>query len=130
MSTLKVNNIQNASGGSNSTPDEIESGRLKAWGSFKGSGTVSIHASYNFSSITDISAGRYRLTFTNAMSDTNYALSGNTMKGDSNNDGNAKIQLGGCDGTPAENTGNFEARTLASHLDHNDPDKFWVMVAR
>jgi len=130
MSTLKVNTIQNTSGGSSSTPEEIETGRLKAWGSFKGSGTVSIHASYNFSSITDISSGRYRLNFSTSMSDTNYAITANTMKGDNNNDGNAKIQCGGCDGTPAVNTGSFEARTLASHVDHNDPDKFWVMVAR
>tara|TARA_R100001129_G_scaffold23111_1_gene14659 strand:- start:17 stop:409 length:393 start_codon:yes stop_codon:yes gene_type:complete len=130
MSTLKVNAIQDTSGGNESTAAEINTGRLKAWGSFKGSGTVSIHASYNFSSITDISTGRYRLNFSTNMSDTNYSITANTMKGDSNNDGNAKIQCGGCDGTPAVNVGSFEARTLASHLDHNDPDKFWVMVAR
>ena len=31
MSTLKVNNIQTASGGSNSTPEQIEQGRAKVW---------------------------------------------------------------------------------------------------
>ena len=130
MSTLKVNTIQNTSGGSSSTPEQIETGRLKAWGSFKGSGTVSIHASYNFSSITDISQGRYRLSFSNAMSDTNYAITANTMKGDANNDGNVKIQCGDNDGNPAVNTGNFNVQVIHSHVDRADPDKFWVMVAR
>ena len=53
MSTLKVNNIQTASGGSNSTPEQIEQGRAKVWLNMQGSGTVAINDSFNVSSITD-----------------------------------------------------------------------------
>ena len=53
MSTLKVNNIQTAGGGSNSTPEQIEQGRAKAWINFDGDGTISIRDSFNVSSITD-----------------------------------------------------------------------------
>ena len=130
MSTLKVNNLQDINGANNSTPAEVASGRLKAWGSFKGSGSVSIHASYNFSSITDISQGRYKLNFSTSMSDTNYAITANSMKGDANNDGNVKIQCGDNNGNPAVNTGNFNVQVIHSNVDRADPDKFWVMVAR
>ena len=36
MSTLKVNTIQNTSGGSSSTPEQILNGRIKAWVEFNG----------------------------------------------------------------------------------------------
>ena len=78
MSTLKVNNIQNKSGGNTSTADEIYSGRAKAWVNFDGTtGTlnqpdVTIRASFNVSSVTDNGTGYYTVTFTNAMTDANY----------------------------------------------------------
>ena len=73
MSTLKVNNLQNASGGSNSTPAEIQSGRAKAWVNFNGGGTVAIRDSFNVSSITDHNTGQYSVTYTTAMSNDDYA---------------------------------------------------------
>ena len=73
MSTLKVNNIQTASGGSNSTPAEIQSGRAKAWVNFNGGGTVAIRDSFNVSSITDHNTGQYSVTYTTAMSNDDYA---------------------------------------------------------
>ena len=39
MSTLKVDNLQTASGGSNSNPEQIFQGRAKAWVNFNVSGT-------------------------------------------------------------------------------------------
>ena len=73
MSTLKVDTIQDQAGGNASTPDEIYSGRAKAWLKMNGVGTVSIYSSYNVSSITDIGTGEYRMNFTTAFSDASYA---------------------------------------------------------
>ena len=42
MSTLKVNNLQDISGGNNSTPEQVAKGRAKAWLHMKGTGTISI----------------------------------------------------------------------------------------
>jgi hypothetical protein len=45
----------------------------RAWVNFNGIGTVAIRASGNVSSITDLSTGKYRVNFTTAMPDANYA---------------------------------------------------------
>ncbi len=67
MSTLKVNTIQDTSGGSGSTPEQIKKGTCKAWINFSGMGTVSIRESYNVSSLTDDATGRYTVSFSTAM---------------------------------------------------------------
>ena len=72
MSILKVNTIQTTGGSSSSTPEQIEQGRAKAWINFNGSGTVAIRDSYNVSSITDDATGKYTISFTTAMPNTNY----------------------------------------------------------
>jgi len=55
-----------------------------AWVNFNGTGTVAIRDSNNVSSITDNGTGDYRINFTNAMPDTNYAaLSGGSTTADS-----------------------------------------------
>lgn len=70
MSTLRVDNIQNRSGG-----DLINaSGMAQAWVNFNGTNTVAIRAAFNVSSITDNGVGDYTVNFTNAMSDANYAV--------------------------------------------------------
>ena len=74
MSTLKVNTIQNTSGGSSSTPEQIEQGRAKIWCSWNGIGTVSIYDSFGVSSVTDNGTGDFILNFSNNMSNTNYAF--------------------------------------------------------
>jgi len=48
----------------------------RAWVNFNGSGTVSIRASGNVSSITDNGTGDYTVNFTTAMPDTNYCFTG------------------------------------------------------
>ena len=45
----------------------------RAWVNFNGTGTVSIRASGNVSSITDYGVGAYGINFSTAMPDTNYA---------------------------------------------------------
>jgi hypothetical protein len=44
-----------------------------AWVNFNGASTVAIRDSYNVSSITDISTGKYEVNFTTAMADANYS---------------------------------------------------------
>ena len=72
MSTLKVNTIQNTSGGSSSTPEQIEQGRAKAWVRFDGTGTPAITDSFNVSSITEIDDGQNTIAFTTSFANTNY----------------------------------------------------------
>lgn len=46
----------------------------RAWVNFRGTGTVSIRASANVSSITDNGAGNFTVNFTTAMPDANYSV--------------------------------------------------------
>ena len=52
----------------------------RAWVNFNGTGTIAIRASGNVSSITDYGVGMYRLNFTTAMPDANYAVIGSPSK--------------------------------------------------
>lgn len=70
MSTLRVNNITDASGGSSSLSVP---GAAKAWVNFNGTGTVAIRAQLNVSSITDNGTGDYTVNFTTALADANYS---------------------------------------------------------
>ena len=54
----------------------------RAWVNFDGTGTVSIRAAVNVSSITDSGTGNYQVNFTTAMTDNRYAISG-ILAGDS-----------------------------------------------
>ena len=74
MSTIKVNNLQTASGGSNSTTEEIQQGRAKAWVCMEAYGTVAIEDDFNVSSITDESTGHFVINFSNSLSNSNYAV--------------------------------------------------------
>ena len=71
MSTLRVNNINDASGG---TSNLNIPGTAKAWVNFNGTGTVAIRASFNVSSITDNGTGDYTVNFATAMVDADYAF--------------------------------------------------------
>ena len=70
MSTLNVSNISDGT-------DTVETGYVvngsaKAWVNFNGTGTIAISESFNTSSLTDYSVGRYYCNFTNAMNTTTY----------------------------------------------------------
>lgn len=71
MSTLRVNNITDTSGGSSSLSVP---GAAKAWVNFNGTGTVAIRAQLNVSSITDNGVGNYTVNFTTAMPDADYTF--------------------------------------------------------
>lgn len=75
MSTLKVNTIQNASGGSSSTAEQINQGRAKVWINFNGTGTIAIRDSFNVSSITDNGGnGDYTVNYSTAMANDDYVI--------------------------------------------------------
>jgi|TARA_R100000084_G_C4555764_1_gene102193 hypothetical protein len=101
MSTLKVNNITDTSGGSSNL--EVP-GAAKAWVNFNGTGTVAIRSDLNVSSITDNANGDYTVNFTTAMSDTNYCVVGGMSANSSGSNGNTFYSSTQTSG-PAYNSG-------------------------
>jgi len=129
MSTLKVNNIQNTSGGSSSTPEQIEQGRAKAWLNFNGTGTAAINDDFNISSITDNGTGDFTINFSNALSNANYAVvacNGRKIHGSSTN---AFIIIVAEENT-AKTTGLFRIISLGtnSYLNVVDPNSANIAV--
>ena len=62
MSTIKVTNLQDTSGGNSSTSEQIAEGRAKAWINFDGTtntGGVLQLMILNVTSVTDENTGRY-----------------------------------------------------------------------
>lgn len=57
---------------------DVEVGQLcRAWVNFNGTATPpTVRASFNVSSVTRLSTGRYQLNFTTGMPDVNYSLAG------------------------------------------------------
>ncbi len=72
MSTLKVNSIEPANAGS----EDFYLSR--AWVNFNGTGTVSIRADGNVSSITDNGTGIYTVNFSSGMPSASYSAGGAT----------------------------------------------------
>ena len=100
MSTLKVNNIKDANGGTSNLKID---GAAKVWFNFNGTGTVAIRDSLNVSSITDNSTGNYTVNFTTSIANANYAALVH---------GNFHRQTGSAGrlfaATRGHNTGNFQ----------------------
>ena len=78
MSTIKANDIQNASGGI----PTVKSQQLipTAWVNFNGTGTVAIRDSEGISSITDFATGTYLVNFATAMANTNYSATATSQR--------------------------------------------------
>ena len=74
MSTIKANDIQNASGGI----PTVKGQRLipTAWVNFNGMNTVTIRDSENVSSITDLGTGLYRVTFDTVLATADFTCIG------------------------------------------------------
>jgi hypothetical protein len=67
--------ISTLSDGTNSTSStNCIQGSAKAWVNFSGVTSTSIKKSYNVSSVTYVSTGKYTVNFTNALADANYSL--------------------------------------------------------
>jgi hypothetical protein len=105
MSTLRVNTIQNAAG----SGDPTLNGTAKAWVNFNGTGTVSIRASFNVTSITDNGTGDYTVNFTNALADANYSICGTTGDTVANN-----VFIAGANAAPTTLAYRFNARTTSN----------------
>ena len=68
MSTLKVNTIQDASGGNPSTASQIFEGRARAWMWYDQRGIVDTYNKYGVTSVTDLNTGYFRMNFANTLS--------------------------------------------------------------
>ena len=72
MSTIKANDIQNASGGI----PTVKGQKLipTAWVNFNGTGVVAIRDSEGVSSIGDVATGKYTINFATAMANSDYTV--------------------------------------------------------
>jgi hypothetical protein len=61
------------SSGSTGATTNLQQGLKKVWINFNGSGTIATRDSFNVTSITDDTTGRYTVTIANDMSNTNYS---------------------------------------------------------
>jgi hypothetical protein len=76
---MKVNGTSGLTFPDTTTLASAGQASVRAWVNFNGTGTVAIRASYNVASITDGGTGIYRVNFTTAMPDANYAAVGSTQ---------------------------------------------------
>jgi hypothetical protein len=82
----------------------------RAWVNFNGTGTVSIRASGNVSSITDNGTGDYTVNFTTAMPDANYNAVSMGQRNDFNN-GDMNVSIFGNNYGTAISTGSIRVNT-------------------
>jgi len=76
--TIVADTIQDGAGNSTAMDNAIY-GSAKAWANFTNSGSsITVRASYNVSSFTFTNAYTFIMNFTNALSDANYVVLGNT----------------------------------------------------
>ena len=131
MSTLKVDTISNVAASASSTVSNLLSGRITHSACVDATGTAGFRKSMGFSSVTDHGVGIFQLHFSTAVSDINYSYAGNAMKGDTNNDGNMLLQLGGNNTNIQKTTSSFHARCkVATNNAFNDPEHFEVIVCQ
>lgn len=101
----------------------------RAWVNFNGTGTVTIRASGNVSSITDRGTGRYDVNFATAMPDGNYSAVADCRKADVNDDANMNLTLGSTSTTYNSNTVALTT-TYSNNLSSVDPDIVTCAVFR
>ena len=73
-------------------------GIAKAWVNFDGSATVSIRASFNVSSVTRNTTGKYTVNFTTAMPSANYVISGTAVNTATSSDSYRVLAIGSASG--------------------------------
>lgn len=74
--TLVIDTVKSGTSGPPAfkNTSDVEVGQLcRAWINFNGTSTGSIRASFNVSSLTYLAAGQFRINFSTAMADANYA---------------------------------------------------------
>ena len=82
MSTIKVGTLLAADGSTTTQPSipALDQRMAKAWINLNMS-TAAINGSYNVSSVTDVSAGRFTVSLTVAMANNDYSISTSTVAG-------------------------------------------------
>ena len=70
-SILRVNTLTDASSNNSIATSFIAGGSTKAWTHLNGTGTIAIQDSFNTSSATDRSTGRYAVSYTHLTLPTN-----------------------------------------------------------
>tara|TARA_A100001391_G_scaffold62467_1_gene38936 strand:- start:342 stop:755 length:414 start_codon:yes stop_codon:yes gene_type:complete len=126
MSTLEVDKIQgvttagsiSVTGEGNSTTTNLQQGLAKASCNLDGSGTATIRASSNISSVTDNATGKYTHAFTNSFSDVNSITSGCNNQANNTTSYNRYISLPGA--ASASQVITWGVR--ADNLDIEDPE--------
>ena len=73
-SILRVNTLTDASSNNSTAMSTINQGTAKAWYQLDGTGTIGMNDSFNMTTTTDHGTGEYTTTFTNAMSNDDYAF--------------------------------------------------------
>ena len=93
MSTL---NVQSITDGTNTfTVDDNIKGTAQAWVNFDSvGGSITIHKSYNISSITDLGTGKFTVVFSTPMADNDYCVIASVAKDDGNDDFNQVVTIG------------------------------------
>lgn len=77
-SELRVNTLKDAAGNNSIATSFVAGGSAKAWGDFN-QVTPVVLDSFNTTSITDTSAGRFTPNLINNMSSANYSISSNSI---------------------------------------------------
>lgn len=109
--------ISTLSDGTNSTSStNCIQGSAKAWCRFTGS-TAAINGSYNVSSITRNSTGYYTVNFTNAMTDTNYAMLGSQSSGSAASSVSVFMNSSGVNVAPTTTSAQFITQNNAGLYD-------------
>jgi hypothetical protein len=83
----------------------------RAWVNFSGTGTVTIRASGNVSSLTDNGTGDYTVNFTTSMPDTDYCVLGATQRNTSSNATSVHISCNTHSSATARSTGSVRVVT-------------------
>jgi hypothetical protein len=120
MSTLRVNQIQDAAG----SGSPAINGLAKAWVNFNGTGTVAIRAAFNVSSISDNGTGDFTVNFTTAMSDANYSITGSGGEGGTTGMGQRTPSIG------TVSTGSVRMASINQDATYVDPVVCCISVFR
>ena len=72
MSTVRADNLSNVAGSTSRATADVLNGAARAWVSYDAV-TPAVRTSFNVSSMTRISTGDFRMNFTNALANANYA---------------------------------------------------------
>tara|TARA_R100000234_G_scaffold113337_1_gene87670 strand:- start:438 stop:830 length:393 start_codon:yes stop_codon:yes gene_type:complete len=128
MATLKTNTLTGTStagsiavtGEGNSTTTNLQQGLAKVWCQFDGTaGSVAYADSFNTSGLTDVSTGKFTVTFANDMANSNYASSVestnvSTLQDESN------TLAGSCQFGTFQADGTRQDRTVSCYINFGD----------